>query len=572
VGQEVAATSDVVVTPGGGRAGAAPPDDPGAPDQPPEDSPGAFVRHTAVMSVGTALSRVTGFLRLAAMAYAIGITESQLPYAYNVANVTPNIVYELALGGILTSVVVPVVVEWLQERGRDEAWDVVRRLVTFVAITLAALTVLSIVFAPWIVDLYTTGVTRDREAVRELGTFFLRWFMPQIVFYGIGAVAIGLLNAHRRFAAPMFAPILNNLIVIATFIAFSLLAGPAAGSRELATTAQRFVLAIGTTAGVVGMTIVLWPSVRATGFRFRWTTGWRHEAIRTIVRLSLWVFVYVLANQVLVLVVIVLSGGVEGGYPAYAAAFILFQLPHAIFAVSIFTALLPAMSGRWAARDLDGFRRFLSQGLRATAAIVIPASLGYVVLARPIVRLLLEHGATGTSSGDLVADTLVAFAVGLVPFSAFQLLLRACYSMQDTRTPAIVNVAAVAINVALDLVFFFPLDLGIQGLALGFALEYVFGVVALGVIVRRRLRGLDGRRVAVSIGRTVAAALPTAGVAWLVARWLGDAVGIASLADQAVQVLAAVGAGLVVFVAAATVLRIEEVAMVRDQVIARWRR
>jgi len=540
---------------------------------PPEDSTHAFVRNTAVMSVGTALSRVTGFLRLAAMAFALGITETRLADAYNIANITPNIIYELALGGILTSVVVPVFVEWLQLRGRDQAWDVARRLFTFALVALSAIAVLGILLAPWIVDLYTSGVPAgQREAVRELATFFLRWFMPQIVFYGLGAVATGVLNGHRRFAAPMFAPIANNLIVIATFVAFAVMPGPAAGSGELATSAQRLVLAIGTTLGVVGMTVALWPSVRATGFRFAWRPGWRHEATRRIARLASWVIVYVAVNQLGYLVVLVLAARVQGGYTAYAAAFILFQLPHAIFAVSIFTALLPAMSARWAEGDVDGFRRFLSQGLRATVAIVLPAALGYVVLARPIVRLLLEHGVAGPESGDLVSQVLVLFAVGLVPFSAFQLLLRAFYSMQDTRTPALVNIGAVALNTVANVVYFFALDLDVRGLALGHATAYAAGSAALLLLIRRRIGGVEGARVLGSVGRTIVAGTLTAVAAWLVARWLGEAVGTATVGRQAVQVAGAVGAGLVVFVATAIVLRIEEVDMVRRHLVSRWRR
>jgi putative peptidoglycan lipid II flippase len=539
-------------------------------EPPPEDSTSSFVRNTVVMSAGTTLSRVTGFLRLSAMAFAIGITESRLADAYNIANITPNILYELALGGILTSVVVPVVVEWLQTHGRDAAWDVVRRLFTLALVVLSLIALLGIVLAPWIADLYTAGYTRpEREAVRELVTFFLRWFMPQIVFYGVGAVAIGLLNAHRRFAAPMFAPIVNNLIVIATFLTFAAMPGP--GSDEVATNAQRLVLAIGTTLGIVGMTVALWPSVRATGFRFRWIGDVRDEAVRRIGRLATWVVVYVVANQLGYLVVIILAGGVRGGYAAYAAAFILFQLPHAIFAVSILTALLPAMSSRWAAQDAEGFRALLSQGIRATATILIPAALGYLVLARPIVRLLLEHGVAGPRSGDLVADVLALFAIGLFAFSAFQLLLRAFYSMQDTRTPAFVNVASVSLNVLLDLLFFLVLDLGVPGLALGHASSYVFGSLVLLVLIRRRLGRIDGRRILASLGRVVVVGVVTAAAAWVVAelfeRWLG----ISTLGAQAAQVLSAVVVGLAVFLASAAALRIEEVGMVRRQVTARWR-
>jgi putative peptidoglycan lipid II flippase len=558
------------LTPGDGQP--PPPSVSARPEPPAEDSTPSFVRNTIVMSTGTAISRLTGFLRLSAMAYAIGITETRLADAYNVANITPNILYELALGGILTSVVVPVVVEWMQSRGREVAWDVVRRLFSIAIVVLSAIALLGIVLAPWIVDLYTVGYPdAQREAVHGLATFFLRWFMPQVVFYGIGAVAAGLLNAHRRFAAPMFAPIANNVIVIATFLIFAAMPDPARGSHELATGAQQLVLAIGTTLGVIAMTAALWPSVRATGFRFRWLGGIRNEAIVRIGRLATWVVVYVVANQLGYLVIVILAGGPTGGYSSYAAAFILFQLPHAIFAVSILTALLPAMSSRWAAEDLDGYKALLSQGIRATATILIPAALGYLVLAKPIVRLLLEHGETTAVSAELVSEVLFAFAIGLFAFSAFQFLLRASYAMQDTRTPALVNVAAVTVNVLVDLFFFFVLDLGVPGLALGHAVSYWFASTVLLLLIRRRIGPIGGRRILASLVRILVAGLATAAVAWLVAegfqRWLGTT----TIATQAAQVLGAVVAGLAVFVASAAALRIEEVGLVRRQIAARWR-
>jgi putative peptidoglycan lipid II flippase len=585
VGEEVPATSDDVTPetarPPGDDTPAEtvrPPGDEAMPEPGPAgealppDTTRSFVRNTVVMSTGTALSRVTGFLRLSAMAFALGITETRLADAYNVANITPNILYELALGGILTSVVVPIVVQWMQERGRDAAWDVVRRLFTLAVIVLSAIALLGILLAPWIVDLYTSGWPAGQKAASaDLATFFLRWFMPQILFYGIGAVASGLLNAHRRFAIVMFAPIANNVIVIATFLTFAAIA-PAGDSKVLATGAQQLVLGIGTTLGVVAMTVALWPSVRATGFRFRWLPGFRDEAVRRIGRLATWVFVYVAANQVGYLIVIILAGPVTGGYAAYAAAFILFQLPHAIFAVSIFTALLPAMSSRWAAEDVDGYRDLLAQGIRATATILIPAALGYIVLARPIVRLLLEHGEATPASGDLVAEVLVYFAIGLFAFSAFQLLLRASYAMQDTRTPALLNVAAVAINIGADLLFFYTFDMGVPGLALGHATSYVFASIALFLLIRRRIGGIGGRRIVVSLARVVVAGVATAATAWVVAEAFDAWLGTTSLGTQAVQVLGAVAAGLLVFVASAAALRIEEVDMVRKQILSGFRR
>ena len=547
------------------------PDSPEGVDLPPEDSQAAFVRNTAVMSVGTALSRVTGFLRLSAMAYALGIAETRLADAYNIANITPNIIYELALGGILSSVFVPVFVEWLQSRGREAAWDVARKVLGIAAVSLSIICVLGIVLSPWIIRLYTVGVPAgQRQLVQDLASFFLRWFMPQIVFYGIGAVATGLLNAHRRFAVPMFAPILNNLIVIATFLTFAAMSHP--GQAVLATGPQKLVLAVGTTLGVVAMTVALWPSLRRLGFRFRWRPRWLDEAVIRIAHLAKWVVVYVVANQLGYLVVLILAARVKGGYTAYAAAFMLFQLPHAIFVVSVFTALLPAMSSRWVDGDRSAFRELLARGIRWTAVIVVPAALGYLVLAVPIVRLLLQHGVTRPRSTDLVAGILVFFSLGLFSFSTFQLLLRAYYSMQDTRTPALVNIAAVGLNVIVDLLFVLALGMGVRGLALGHATAYTFGSIALLALIRRRLGGVDGRRILSGLSRTLLAGGVTAGVAWVASEAIGRWVDTSTLGGQAAQVLGAVAAGILAFLATALMLRVDEVDVVRRQFVARWHR
>jgi putative peptidoglycan lipid II flippase len=493
------------------------------------------------------------------MAFALGVGSARAD-AYNVANNTPNIVYELVLGGVLTSVFVPVFVEWMTKRSRDEAWDVARSMFSVVLVALTGVMAVTIVAAPWIVKLYTLRLHGPgAQAERQLATFFLRWFMPQIVFYGLGAVATGLLNAHRRFAVPMFAPILNNLIVIATMITFAALPGPTGSSVDGVTTLQRFVLAIGTTAGVAGMTIALWPSVRGTGFRFRWRPAWREEAVRRIGRLALWVFVYVLTNQVGLLVVIILAASVKG-YTAYIAAFTLFQLPHAVYAVSVMTALLPSMSSRWAAADREAFRDLLGLGLRSTAFIVVPAALGYIALAGPIVFITLRHGATTAAQAHDVARVLVTFATGLPFFSAFQLLLRAFYGMQDTRTPALINLVATAVAVALDFTLFHVM--GVPGLALAFASSYVVASTLAYLAVRARLRGMDDAGLLRAVVRTLLAAAIAAGAAFGTARLL-DTVMRTGFAAAAVQVLAGIAAGGGVYLLAATAMHIEEVAVLR---------
>jgi putative peptidoglycan lipid II flippase len=528
------------------------------------------MRNTAVMTAGTALSRFTGFARTLVQAAALGVGASALADTYNKANTTPNILYELALGGVLTSVFVPLFVEWLKEHGKQEAWEVADRILTLTAVMLTVIALIGAVAAPAIIRLYTSAShPADRQQQLELGTFFLRWFMPQIVFYGVGAVAGGLLNANRKFAAPMYAPILNNLAVIATFGVYLTVLHGGAPSVSAITGTEKLVLGVGTTLGVVAMTVALWPSLRRIGYSWHPRMDWNHPAIRTLGRLSIWVVVYVVANQVALLIIIVLAGSVVGGFSAYTYAFVVFALPHAIFVVSIFTALLPSMSARWTERDSSGLRGLLSRGLRDTAVVIVPASLGIIALALPVSRLIFEHLHVSETDARLIARTLQGFAVGLPFFSCFQLLTRTFYAMQDTRTPALVNIAAAAVNIVADVLFMRGLGWGVAGLALGQSVSYVFGTVALAAICRRRLGGLDGSRISLSLARIVPASALAAAAS------LGASAAIGTLGNGsgiwAAQVGLGTSAGVLVFVTAALILKIGEVRSLTETIRGRFR-
>jgi putative peptidoglycan lipid II flippase len=529
------------------------------------------MRHAAVMTVGTALSRLTGFLRLTAMTATLGVTISSLGSIYTVANLTPNIVYELILGGILTSVFVPVFVNRMETKGRDDARDVANRVMTLVLVVLVVVAALGALFAEQIIRLYlVSSDAPDLQAQVQLGVFFLRWFMPQIVFYGVGAVAIGLLQAHRRFAAPMFAPILNNLVAIGTFVAYAIVRGDRPPRVVGITTSEQTVLAVGTSLGVVAMTVALWPSLRSLGYRLQVRFDWRHEAVRHLMRLAAWVALYVAANQVAYVVIIVLNNRFEAGPQIYTTAFTVFQLPHAIFAVSIFTALLPGMSERWSTGHPEGVSALVSRGLRDTAVVTIPAAVGLLVMAEPISRLLFEHGEAVARDSVSIARTLQGFAAGLLFFSTFQLLTRTFYAMQDTRTPALVNLVAAIVNVGAALVYTGPLDLGLRGMALAHATSYVVGASVLLLVLRRRLGPLDGHRIARTAAKASIAALVSALTAFgVIEAW--EVPPGSSVLLQAAQVGAAVVVGVLVFVISALILRVGEVDDLRQAVVRRFR-
>ncbi len=518
----------------------------------------SLARATAIMSGGTVLSRITGVMRLAAIAAAIGAAETKLADTYNLANTAPIIVYELVLGGVLTSVFVPVFVELLEKEGRERAWRVVSAIINVSLVGLVALTTLGIIAAPWIAKLYATRL--EGEAAlhqQEVLTTLLRLMLPQIIFFGLAAMTAGLLNAHKRFGPPMYTPVLNNLAVIAVFVAFHQAYG-LVGLEEV-TDAQLLLIGLGTTAGVVLMAVAQLPFLRGLG-RYRLTLSIAHPSVRKLARLSVLVIAYVITNQIGYLIVQWLANGQQGGYSAYVYAFIFFMLPHGLIAVSVMTALLPSLSanavhGRW-----DDFRAQLGVGMRSTLFLVLPAAVGYLVLGDEIVRLLLERGVMTPRSTELIADVLSFFVIGLVPFSLFQLFLRAFYALHDTRTPFLVNCVSIALNIVVNIALFRVIQ--VKGLALGHAISYFCGATFLGVLLSRRIGGLEGRQFVDSglriTGAAAAMGVGVAGTLWALEGTL-DPKGTLALAVE-VGLCLVVGVG--VYLGSARLLRVPEMRFV----------
>jgi putative peptidoglycan lipid II flippase len=517
----------------------------------------SLTRATAVMSVGTALSRITGFLRLAVMAWAIGGAESKLPDTYNLANTMPNIVYQLVLGEILATLFVPIFVEHLTTRAKDEAWRLASTILNLAVIIAGIISAAAVLLAPWIIKIYTfrlpPGVERDFQ--EQTGAFLLRLLLPQMIFYAGGAVLTGLLNAHRKFGAPMFAPLLNNVIVMITFVVFRFTHGTS--HLQDLTTGDKWLLGGGTTLGIVAMTMVLWPFVlRLKDQRYSpRELDWRNPAIRHVGSLAKFSLAYVIVNQIGLWIVYLLANDVKGGVTAFQSSFILYQLPYGIFAVSVFTALVPTLSEHHVRGDVPAFRRDLSLGVRTTLFIVVPAAAGFIALSRPIVRLLLEHGVFGASSTGLFAETFLLMAIGLAAYAVFQQLMRASYARQDTKTPWIVNSVAVAFNIAIAFPLFAALD--VPGLALAHAISYIFAALLGGVVLRRQLGGLDGARIAQSTTRIIVAATASGFGAWMVARALAGAVG-GSLGGQLLQVGLAVATGIAIYAGLAAAMHLDE--------------
>jgi putative peptidoglycan lipid II flippase len=496
-------------------------------------------RATAVMGAGTALSRVTGLAKVAAMTYALGVTGSRLADTYSLANTTPNILYELVLGGIFTSVLVPVLIETRTNRSGDES-----SLVTLCMLALVAATAAAMLAAPALMQLYTFRVHDPsvRLAQQRLGTDLLRWFAPQILFLGISALAGAQLVTRRRFGPPMFAPVLNNLVVSAVFVLFARVHH---GAGMNLSRGQVALLGAGTTAGLLAQAAVLVPLLRGAGWRL--TVSLRDPAVGRLARLAGWVAAYVALNQVGLWATYALADRVRGGVASYQIAFTFFLLPHSLFAVGIVTALLPDLATSAARNEWAAYRSHVRSGVRGVAYLLAPAAVGYLVLAGPITRLLLAHGVAGTGDAAAVAGVLRTFVLGLVFFSAFQLLTRCFNQLPDTRTPAVVNAVVVTVWIGANIPLFALM--GTAGLALAYAVSYVVGSACLLWLLRRRVGGLGLGGSFGTLLRIGAASAAMGMVVWGLAR---------AIPADAARVLVCALAGAAAYAAFSRLLRIPE--------------
>ena len=475
----------------------------------PEDT--SVVRSSGVMALGTLASRGTGFLRTLVLAYTLGVSAG-VSAAYNNANTLPNAVYDLMLGGILTSVVVPLLVN-AAKRDADggEAYD--QRMFTLTTVALAVLTLAATLAAGLLVDLYAHDLT---PPVRHLTVIFAFFFIPQIFFYGVSSLAGGVLNARGHFAAPMWTPVINNVVVIAVLLLFVAVGGIGSSGATL-TTGKVQLLGLGTTLGIVAQTVALIPFLRRVGFRWRPRFDFRRNEITEITRMAGPLFGYILTTQVSFLVVQNVANAAYrhasyDGFPTYSFAWQLFQMPYAIVGISVITALLPRMSAHASERRFGDVRRDFSGGVRLSSVVVVPASLILLVLGAPFAEALFGYGQVTAAEARYIGLVFGIFSLGLVPYMMFQLMLRVFYAMHDSKTPMFIGVAVMITNIALSLFSLATLPAGhvVEGVAAAFGIANLVGTVIAWCILSGRMRGLDGHRIASSLIRMHLAAIPGA--------------------------------------------------------------
>ena len=513
----------------------------------------SMMRSSAVMAVGTIISRLTGVLRDTALTAALGLTIVRDAFA--LGNSLPNILYILIVGGALNAVFVPQLVRKMKE-DRDGGKAYADALLTATGTVLLIVTAVSVLAAPIIVSVYATDSYTAEQT--DLAVAFARYCLPQIFFYGLYTMLSQVLNARGHFAMPMFAPIANNVVAIGTYLLFLGVAGTAVADDGVLTASQTALLGIGTTLGITVQALILIPVLTRTGYRYGLSWKWRGLGLGKAARLAGWTIGLVAANQLAFVVITRLAteanvNALEAGEPpaglaTYQTGYLIFMLPHSVITVSIVTALLPSLSRTVAAGYLKKAGHEVSRAARMILLLVAPLGVILFLAAGPISSLLFGYGAADAQQIAQLGIVTQVFTLAILPFTVYYVLLRGFYATEDTRTPFYLALVLNTVNVAVALALFPLAGSGAQQvnvLAFAYAVAYWVILVVAWPILSRRFGGLDTRATMVSLVKVGIASLAGWAASWLVALTIGRF----SAGDSKIEAILDIGAISVVVLA-----------------------
>lgn len=528
-------------------------DDGAAEDAVVDDDVAGVVKSTVTMSMATMLSRITGFVRTWACAFALGNTV--LASAYQVANNMPNMLFELVAGGIITTAFLPVFVSTLKTRGKDGASNYASNLLCIAAIALAIIALLATVFAPQVV--WTQTFMSENPADVAQAVFFFRFFAIQIVFYGIGGIISGILNGHKHFLWPSLGPVFNNIVVIITMFLYVFINK---GNPDLA----KVVLAVGTTLGVVAMMAVQIPALRRYGVKLRLHIDFHDPALRETVRIALPATVFVIVNLIVVSFRNAYSLGVTPNGPSTLTyAWLWYQFPYGVIGVALSTAMLTEMSGAAALKDWPLFRRKLKGGLSGTLFLIIPLAALMFVLAEPLTALY-HAGEFNADDIRSVSSVLQYWCWSLPFYAGYMYLYRAFSAMHDLKLVTWIDAVGRIFHAGMYAFFTIGgLHFGLTGIPLADAIYYFVMFFILCFVMRKKVGGYGLPGVFGTAIRSFIAAVISALVVLFLFQYLGNSDTIL-YAFISVVVFGLIGIG--VFYALARLFRVEETALIRSLV------
>ena len=485
----------------------------------------SVVKAAGLIGVATFSSRILGFLRDMVLARLFGATPAA--DAFFVAYRIPNLLRELFAEGSMSSAFIPVFTEYHSLKSKRDAWELASAAFTTLLTLVTGVTMAGIAASPALVWLIAPGF-RDDPTSLALTTLLTRLMFPYLIFISLAALAMGILNSLRAFAAPAFSPVFFNIVIIGCALFLSpLLEEPILG------------VAAGVVAGGAAQFAMQIPGLRRRGMLFGWRLDPGHPGVRKIGWLMVPSLLGLSVTQINITVSTILASFFHGGPTYLFYGMRLIQFPLGIFGVALATAILPTLSAQAAKGALDELRGTMDFGLRLILFIIIPAMVGLILLRKPIVHLFFEHGTFQAADTVATATAVLCYAVGLWAFAGVRIIVAAFYSLKDTATPAVTAAVAVVANVLFSLLLMGPLEHA--GLALATALASMLNGAVLVFLLNRRLGGMAWLSVLRSAGRSLLATVPVVAACLWIA---GLAVWQRPEAWIAKTVMLAVGIGL----------------------------
>ncbi|WP_231644815.1 murein biosynthesis integral membrane protein MurJ [Sciscionella sediminilitoris] len=510
------------------------------------------------MAIATLVSRLTGFLQKVLLAAALGI--GALNDGFNAANNLPNMLLEFVLGGVLTSVAVPVMVRARKE-DPDGGEAYTQRLLTMSIAVLGAATIVCVIAAPLLIKL-TVSSGPSSDVARVLAYLLL----PEIFFYGLSALFNAILNARDVFGPTAWSSVANNIVAIATLAIYMAMPGKPSLDPASISDPKLLVLGVGTTLGIVVQAFVVVPSLRRSKFRFRWRWG-LDSRLSEFGKLALWSIAYVGISQVAVIVLSrVSTTGSPGGLTIYNLSWLLVQLPYAVIGFSLLTAILPRMSRAAADGDTMGVLGDLSFATRMTTVMLGPISAVMTVLGPQVGLAMFSLGQSDPSQAARLGLALTTSAFCLLPYTITMVQMRVFYAMKDSRTPTLIMAIMVLVKIPLFLLcLLLDSDHLIYGVTFVNAFGFVIGAVVGQVWLRRRLGDLDSKPVLITMGKTLFATIWGAAAALLIVKLFHNFGSALSVAWPTLIIGAIVG--LAVTLGGMWVLRVAELTPAINRIV-----
>jgi len=499
-----------------------------------------LIRSTGIIGFATLSSRILGFIRVVLFARLFGT--SAVAQAFVVAFKLPNMLRDMIGEGASNAAIVPVLTEYRQKSSEDEYWDVARVILNLMLLVVVTLSLLGVLFAPAIIRMIAPGFLKDPQKFSN-AVLFARFLFPYIIFLGLVAYSTGVLHSLQFFAAPAFASVILNSTVICALLL--ILRYPVLGIKTLVA---------GVLLGGVLQVSLQVPFLWGRGFGLKGGFKVRHPVAARVGRLLLPRFLGATVYQFSVLIDTVLAslGWIvgEGAVSALDYAHRIIHLPLAIFGISLATAALPRMSKEVASNDTEKLRKTISFSLNSVFTVMIPATAGLLVIAKPIIQALFQRGEFGGYSTSITSDALFFYAFGLFAYAGIKILVNAFYSMGDTKTPVKTAAISLAVNLVFNLMLMRPLKVG--GLALATSIAATVNLLILFFILDRKIGDIGIRPIVASLMKIVFSSVVMAVFTFLGKRFLlgSDISGLAGFVKLSIVIT---GSGIIYLLAACIV-------------------